>query len=81
LTREKVKKKLPQHVQRTDDFRIPESIRFKPREREGRNRKAKVSDLLNIAGEILAVVRTAEFLAADPEVPGSIPGATRFWEK
>jgi hypothetical protein len=22
-----------------------------------------------------------EFLATDPEVPGSIPGATRFYEK
>jgi hypothetical protein len=27
------------------------------------------------------VVKWSEFLARDPEVPGSIPGATRFSEK
>jgi hypothetical protein len=26
-------------------------------------------------------IYTSEFLATDPEVPGSIPGATRFSEK
>jgi hypothetical protein len=28
-----------------------------------------------------SVVYESEFLATDPEVPGSIPGATRFSEK
>jgi hypothetical protein len=28
-----------------------------------------------------SVVYRSEFLATDPEVPGSIPGATRFSEK
>jgi hypothetical protein len=30
---------------------------------------------------IEAVVYCSEFVATDPEVPGSIPGATRFSEK
>jgi hypothetical protein len=29
----------------------------------------------------ISVVKWSEFLATDPEVPGSIPGATRFSEK
>jgi hypothetical protein len=28
-----------------------------------------------------SVIKWSEFLAADPEVPGSIPGATRFSDK
>jgi hypothetical protein len=31
--------------------------------------------------ETSSVVELAEFLVTDPEVPGSIPGATRFSEK
>lgn len=52
------RKKWSQHLQRTDDCRIPQSNRFKRREREGRDRKARVSDL-HVAGEILAVVVAA----------------------
>jgi hypothetical protein len=31
--------------------------------------------------ETASVVYWSEFLATDPEIPGSIPGATRFSEK
>jgi hypothetical protein len=31
--------------------------------------------------KIISVVQWSEFLATDPEVPVSIPGATRFSEK
>jgi hypothetical protein len=31
--------------------------------------------------ETASVVQWSEFLGTDPEVPGSIPGATRFSEK
>jgi hypothetical protein len=30
--------------------------------------------------ETTSVVQWSDFIAADPEVPGSIPGATRFSE-
>jgi hypothetical protein len=45
--------------------------------------KVKV-DHVNITGHnsmYLSVALQSEFLATDPEVPGSIPGATTFSEK
>jgi hypothetical protein len=38
------------------------------------------SPFQNMQG-IALVIQWSEFLATDPEVPGSIPGATRFSEK
>jgi hypothetical protein len=42
-----------------------------------------VCSLVSARGKYLttSVVYWSEFLATDPEVPGSIPGATRFSEK
>jgi hypothetical protein len=37
--------------------------------------------ILSRVTETTSVVYWTEFLATDPEVPGSIPGATRFSEK
>jgi hypothetical protein len=35
----------------------------------------------NMLGETTSVIWWSEFLATDPEVPGSIPGSTRVFEK